>query len=166
MQEANITVGVDYDKSWRRQGDVFLVAKPDCSQTRAQKPINPGYTQLANNFGARNGLLCGMTPEEEMVFLRASTPEEVCRYLATKVRTMRRHARESQEQFALRAGVPLRTYKRFETHGRGSLETFIQVLRAVERMHYLFMLFPSTMPAKVKPSLEQRLVQLTPTKFR
>lgn len=166
MQEPYVAVGVDHDKDWRRQGDVVLVASRDCNNAHARKARKQTYTQLANIFSAKYGLVSGMTPDEEMGFLRASAHEEVCKYLATKVRAMRRHVRESQEEFALRAGVPLRTYKRFETHGRGSLETFVQILRAVERVHYLFMLFPSTTPAKVKPSLEQRLVQLQPTKFR
>ena|SRR5215469_13417195 len=106
-----------------------------------------------------------MTAEEELALLRGWTPAEVCGYLATKVRVIRRRERESQEEFAARAGIPLRTYKRFETHGRGSLETFIQILRAIDRTHYLFMLFPQPGPANVKPSLQQRLDQLRPTKF-
>ncbi|MDM0018003.1 helix-turn-helix domain-containing protein [Variovorax saccharolyticus] len=108
-----------------------------------------------------------MTSEAEMLLLRGWSPEEVCNYLATKVRAIRKRTHESQEEFALRAGVPLRTYKRFETHGKGSLETFVQVLRAIDRTHYLFMLFPQPGPGplNVKPSLEQRLSQLRPTKF-
>ena len=106
-----------------------------------------------------------MTSDDEIKLLRGWTPEEVCSYLATKVRAIRKRARESQEEFAARAGVPLRTYKRFETHGNGSLETFVQVLRAIDRTHYLFMLFPQPGPLNVKPSLDQRLDRLRPTRF-
>jgi hypothetical protein len=65
----------------------------------------------------------------------------------------------------VRAEVPLRTYKRFETHGKATLETFVQVLRAAGRTQYLFMLFPQSTPANTKPSIEERLRKLTPTKF-
>ena len=106
-----------------------------------------------------------MTPEQELAQLRIWSDTEVCGYLATKIRRIRRQAKESQEVFAKRAGVPLRTYKRFETHGKATLETFIQVLRAVGRTQYLFMLLPQPASATAKQSLEERLRKLTPTKF-
>ena len=87
-----------------------------------------------------------MTPEEEYAFLRQCTHDEVCSYLATKIRRARRQGKESQEVFARRVSVPLRTYKRFEAHGKASLETFIQILRAVGRAQYLLMLFPQPAP--------------------
>jgi hypothetical protein len=106
-----------------------------------------------------------MTPEEEFSHLRVWTDTDVCSYLASKVRNIRRQSRDSQEAFALKAGIPLRTYKRFEAHGKANLETFVQVLRALGRTGYLFMLFPTTPIANPKPSLEERLRKLTPTKF-
>lgn len=106
-----------------------------------------------------------MNHEDEVVLLRRWTTDEVCGYLGSKVRGVRQKAHESQEQFAKRAGIPLRTYKRFETHGKASLETFIQVLRAIERTPYLFMLFPQSMMPTVKEPMEERLRKLRPTKF-
>jgi len=106
-----------------------------------------------------------MNSEEEMKALRVMPLEEVCQYLGAKLKRIRKDAKESQEDFAQRAGVPLRTYKRLETQGKASLETFVQVLRTVERTHYLFMLFPQPGPTHVKASLEQRLQKLRPTKF-
>lgn len=106
-----------------------------------------------------------MTSEEELGFLKNCSQVEACRYLGTRIRRVRSHLRESQEDFAERAQVSLRTYKRFETHGKASLETFIKVLRAVGRTQYLFMLFPAPAPIKVKPILNERLRRLTPTKF-
>lgn len=98
-----------------------------------------------------------MAAEEELEKLKTWTCPEVCHYLAMKVRKHRQAAKISQAEFAKQAGIPLRTYKRFETRGRANLETFIEVLRAMERTHYLFMLFPSAQRAKPAPSLEARL---------
>lgn len=105
-----------------------------------------------------------MDPSREHEYLRTCSNLEVCHYLATKVRQWRRTERISQVQLAARAEVPLRTYKRFEAHGKANLETFIQVLRALGRTQYLFMLFP--VQVAHKPSFEERLKQLTPTKFK
>ena len=73
-----------------------------------------------------------------------------------KVRRQRREAGLSQAEFASQAGIPLRTYKRFEAHGKANLETFIEVLRALGRTHYLFMLFPAPVRATA-PSLKDKL---------
>lgn len=105
-----------------------------------------------------------MDLNREREYLHCCSNVEACHYLATKVRQWRRAERMSQSQFAARAEVPLRTYKRFESHGKANLETFIQVLRALGRTQYLFMLFP--VPIAYKPSFEERLKQLTPTKFK
>lgn len=101
-----------------------------------------------------------MTPEEEFSHLRVWSYSEVCSFLASKVRNIRRQSKDSQEAFAPKAGISLRTYKRFESHGKANLETFVQVLRAVGRTGYLFMLFPATPPTKINPSLDERLRQL------
>jgi transcriptional regulator with XRE-family HTH domain len=100
----------------------------------------------------------------EQEYLRSCSHEQACAYLGSKVRQWRRTERLSQAELAARAEVPLRTYKRFETHGKANLETFVQVLRALGRTQYLFMLFP--MPVPKKPTFEERLKQLTPTKFK
>lgn len=74
---------------------------------------------------------------------------------------MRMARKESQEEFAERAGIPLRTYKRFETHGKGRLETFVRVLKTAGRVEYLFMLFPAPEPlAGRRATLEERLDEL------
>ena len=98
-----------------------------------------------------------LTSERELERLRSWTCSEVCHYLAMKVRQQRRDGQLSQAEFAHQAGIPLRTYKRFESGGRANLETFIQVLRVMERTHYLFMLFPATPLAAASLSLEDKL---------
>lgn len=97
-----------------------------------------------------------MTPEQLRDNLRLWPEDEVCRYIASQVRQGRLAARESQRDFAERAGVPLRTYKRFETHGRAHLDTFIRALRTLGRTEYLFMLFPVA-PHPRMASLEEKL---------
>lgn len=85
----------------------------------------------------------------------------MCRYLATEVRKLRIAAKESQQEFAARAGIPLRTYKRFETHGRGHLETFIRALKTAGRVEYLFMIFPApNLRATQRASIEEKLQEL------
>ena len=103
--------------------------------------------------------------DEEIKMLRGSTAREACQYLGMRLRNIRKVAAQSQDEFAQWVGEPLRTYKRLETHGKGSLETFVQVLHAVGRAHYLFMLFPQLGPANITAPLVQRLEQLRPTKF-
>lgn len=105
-----------------------------------------------------------MDINREHEYLRACSNEEACQYLATKVRQWRRTEGISQADMAVLAEIPLRTYKRFETHGKANLATFIQVLRALGRTPYLFMLFPG--PVVQRPTIEERLKRLTPTKFR
>lgn len=117
-----------------------------------------------DHFWCQNWPTMVIDPNREHEYLRACSNEELCHYLATKVRQWRRTEGLSQVELALRAEVPLRTYKRFESHGKANLETFVQVLRALGRTQYLFMLFP--MPVARKPTFDERLKHLTPTKFR
>lgn len=107
-----------------------------------------------------------MDAELERQFLRFCSEEEGCRYLATKVRQARRAGRMSQVEFAKQARVPLRTYKRFETHGKANLETFLQVLRALGRTQYLLLLFPTGSAPAPRESFEQRLKRLGPAQFK
>jgi transcriptional regulator with XRE-family HTH domain len=74
-----------------------------------------------------------------------------------KVRKSRQAAGLSQAAFADLAGIPLRTYKRFESHGKANLETFVAALRALERTQYLVTLFPADARMPVSPTLEETL---------
>jgi DNA-binding XRE family transcriptional regulator len=105
-----------------------------------------------------------MDINREREYLQTCSNVETCHYLATKVRQWRRTEGLTQVQLAAKAEVPIRTYKRFETYGKANLETFVQVLRALGRTQYLFMLFPAPTPKML--SLDERLRQLTPTKFK
>ena len=98
-----------------------------------------------------------MTPEQEFEALRDWSETEVCRFLASKVRRARVETRESQEALAERARVPLSTYKRFERDGKGTVETFIQILRAIGRTQYLMLLFRGPLLAKPPVTLEEKV---------
>ncbi len=92
-----------------------------------------------------------MTSEELIALLRVWSPEEVCRYLAIEIRRLRQSGGHSQREFTQLAGIPLRTYKRFETHGNASLETFVMALQAVDRSRYFMLLFPPREPPRRTP---------------
>lgn len=72
----------------------------------------------------------------------------------------------SQQEFAAFAKVPLRTYKRFETHGKANLETFVQVLRGIGRTQYLFMLFPMPVAPNSRETPAERLKRIAPAQFK
>lgn len=106
---------------------------------------------VINNFGAIFGTRLWMTPEQLIENLKVWPERELSRYLATEVRRLRQDAGDSQRAFAERAGIPLRTYKRFEAHGEGSLETFLRALKTAGRAQYLLLIFPSRQPLKLRP---------------
>jgi DNA-binding transcriptional regulator YiaG len=107
----------------------------------------------------------GMTPEQDMHFLRFCLDDEACQYLARKVREVRRASKMSQQEFAAFAKVSLRTYKRFETHGKANLETFVQVLRGIGRTQYLLLLFPTVAPNS-RGTPEERPKRIAPTESK
>ncbi|AQV93194.1 XRE family transcriptional regulator [Cupriavidus necator] len=106
-----------------------------------------------------------MSVDRELEQLKGWSEAEVRQYLAAKVRKMRRDKKLSQEAFAERIGVALRTYKRFESHGNGTLETFVKALKGIDRVHYLFMLFPQEAvktKARFVQVLDRHTVDLPP----
>lgn len=100
-----------------------------------------------------------MTPEQELELLPTLDERELCKYVASKVRRERTRRRVSQAEFARAAGVPLRTYKRFESDGAASLETFLRILSSMGRIRYLTMLFPQPMP-EARLTLDQRVAAI------
>jgi len=92
-----------------------------------------------------------MSIDRELEQLKVWGEGEICQYLAAKVRRTRLKTKESQKNFSERIGVPLRTYKRFESHGKGTLQTFVRALQGIGRVRYLFMLFPQDTPKPKSP---------------
>ncbi len=62
--------------------------------------------------------------------------------IADRVRLERRKLRLSQHKFADQCHIPLRTYKRFEQGQCDSLEVFLRIVRAFERIAAVELLFP------------------------
>ena len=66
---------------------------------------------------------------------------EIMDYLSIKIRAERNKRRKSQNELAELAGIPLRTYKRFEQNCNGSLDNFINVLRAFDKVNFFQTIF-------------------------
>jgi len=73
-----------------------------------------------------------------------------------RVRRERRRNGYSQAGFATKAGIALRTYKRFELSGVGSIETLTRILIALDHARGFFTLFPHPMPSH-QVSLVERI---------
>ena len=85
-------------------------------------------------------------------FGRANTlsSSEVVDLLCTRLRAERKKLQLSQQEFAEKAGVPLRTYKRFELGECDSLDVFIRISQAFGRAPGFETLFPPPQ-LEVKP---------------
>lgn len=99
-----------------------------------------------------------MTPEQELDALRDWPDKEVCKLLASRIRQLRQDAGHTQESLAALANVPLRTFKRFEADGKATLETFVRVLRALNRAQYLHLLLPVNM-RRAGSTYEEKMVK-------
>ncbi|WP_176079485.1 helix-turn-helix domain-containing protein [Paraburkholderia tropica] len=96
-----------------------------------------------------------MTPEQQLEFLQSATEKDVAKYLAMRVRVERTRNGYSQAGFAEKAGISLRTYKRFELNGVGSIETLTRILIAMEHARGFFTLFPHPRPANQATLVER-----------
>ncbi len=85
--------------------------------------------------------------------LRIATDKEVCSFLASRVRNARVQKGYSQAEMSIKSGIPLRTYKRIELTGNGSICNLIIILRTLERLKGIELLFP-------QPITEPRLTNI------
>ncbi|KVN63214.1 hypothetical protein WT13_13365 [Burkholderia anthina] len=83
-----------------------------------------------------------MTPDQQLDLLRSANDRDIAKYLAMRVRGERVRNGYSQSAFAEKAGIALRTYKRFELTGVGNIETLIRTLMALDHARGFFTLFP------------------------
>jgi transcriptional regulator with XRE-family HTH domain len=72
----------------------------------------------------------------------AMESRDVLALLKDRVRLERKRLGYTQAEFALLCGVPLRTFKRFELVGTGSIDVLIRVAQAFGRGAGFDMLFP------------------------
>lgn len=63
-----------------------------------------------------------------------NTKKEIALELANRCRALRLEQNLSQEELAQRAGIALRTYRRFEQEGSISLERLIGVIQSLNRI--------------------------------
>lgn len=99
-----------------------------------------------------------MTPEQEFDALKSWPDDKVCELIASRVRQLRQDGGYTQESLAALANVPLRTFKRFEADGSATLETFVRILRALNRAHYLQLLFFANKP-QVESAYEEKIAR-------
>lgn len=83
-----------------------------------------------------------MTPEQQLEHLQSATDKGIAKYLAMRVRGERVKNGYSQAAFAEKAGIALRTYKRFELSGLGTIQTLARIMIAMEHARGFFTLFP------------------------
>ncbi|MFM2409157.1 MAG: hypothetical protein RL358_1899 [Pseudomonadota bacterium] len=88
--------------------------------------------------------------------LIAMEDDEICSYLASLIRAARLERKYSQEVMAKKAGIPLRTYKRIESTGAGSIQNLIVILRALDRLVGIQLLLPTTLQPN-RLSITERL---------
>ena len=87
--------------------------------------------------------------------LTAMRDDEICSYLASRIRAARLECKYSQEVMAHKSGIPLRTYKRIEATGTGSIQNLIAILRALHRLVGIQLLLPTHQPNRL--SITERL---------
>lgn len=68
--------------------------------------------------------------------------ETIRKLLCTRLKAHRQRSGLTQEQAAAKAGIPLRTWRRFEKTGAGNVETLYAVCYALERGRAVENLFP------------------------
>jgi transcriptional regulator with XRE-family HTH domain len=89
------------------------------------------------------------------------TAEELLRELGRTVRDRRIAQGLSQLEISERSGVPLRTWKRLEGEGEGSLRHLIQAAIALRCEDNLALLFPATAAASMDELLARQAATAT-----
>jgi len=91
--------------------------------------------------------------------LASATNEEICSFLASRIRAERLRLGYSQAGMAEKSGIALRTYKRIELSGTGSIRNLIVILRTLERIMAIKLLFPlsETTP---RPTIFERVQKI------
>ncbi len=65
------------------------------------------------------------------------TTKDIALDISQKIKTVRIGLNFTQEEFALKSGVTLSTYRTFEKSGKGSFETFIMIVTGLGRINEL-----------------------------
>ena len=76
-------------------------------------------------------------------YLADSSPNDLCRLVAERMRAERLRQNLTQSSVAARARLALRTYRRLEATGQGSVQALMAVLKALGRQVAAVVLFPN-----------------------
>ena len=82
-----------------------------------------------------------MIINDNILLLIEKSPSDVLQGLALRVKTRRLEKNLTQKSFAAGAGMPLPTYRRFESSGEISLRGLVQLAFALDRVDELEKLF-------------------------
>lgn len=66
----------------------------------------------------------------------------LCEFISDRLRAERIRLKHSQQEMSKLCGIPLRTYKRLELSGKGTIENLVRALVATNRVKALDLLFP------------------------
>lgn len=91
--------------------------------------------------------------------LTLSDDRTACKFLASRIRTTRLQLSLTQAAMAEKAGIAIRTYKRIEQTGTGTIENLVLILQATGRIKGLEMLFPPP-PPPPRPSITDKVLKL------
>lgn len=84
--------------------------------------------------------------------------KELQLHLANRIKKERISSQYTQKELALKADIPLSTYRRFEQKGEGSIKDFIKILVALNRVNELdtFLTPAEYSPVKEYEALKKR----------
>jgi transcriptional regulator with XRE-family HTH domain len=90
----------------------------------------------------------------------AMASDEVLDLLRDPVRLERKKLGYTQAEFAQRCGIALRTFKRFELGGAGSIDLLIRVVQVFGRGPGFDLLFPAQLPALKPRGIDAALMSI------
>lgn len=88
--------------------------------------------------------------------LTLATNDEACSFLASRIRSERLRQGYTQSTMSEKSGIALRTYKRIELTGNGSIQNLILILRTLDRIRGVELLLPPNSPT-TRPSITDRI---------
>ena len=88
--------------------------------------------------------------------LASVTNNQVSSFLASRIRYERQRQGHTQATMAEKAGIALRTYKRIELSGAGSIKNLIVILRVLERIKAIGLLIPAPVD-NIRLSIVERI---------
>ncbi len=100
-------------------------------------------------------------------FANSDVPTRLLQRIADRVRAERKRRKLTQVEFAQLCGIPLRTFKRFESGSSDSLMALLRIIQYLQRAPGLEMLFPAeTLPPRglqaalqsIRSKLDNRVV--------